>query len=173
MKKIAFILGLVALFAVSCNSNNSSTKKGSDLEELLVQFQTEDPEEIDKTKTPSSSWTEDIVTGDCNGFGCTPFSGSIGHIDSTADFGFCPNENRLTIYYDSRFPGLEEGNKSVTTISTYNLETGYLVLAVRNNGELIYVIKGHLYNEDYGTFKGVIYGKEIKLPFNFIYSGGM
>lgn len=171
MKKIAFILGLVALFAVSCNSNNSSTKKGSDLEELLVQFQTEDPQEIDKTKTPSSSWTEDIVTGDCNGFGYTPFLGSIGHIDSTTYFNFFPNASRLTISRDC-LPGLEEGNKSVTTISTYNIETGYLVLAVRNNGELIYVIKGHLYNEDYGTFKGVIYGKETKLPFNFTYCGG-
>ena len=55
MKKIAFILGLVALFAVSCNSNNSSTQKGSDLEDLLVEFQTEDPQEAAKHKAITDS----------------------------------------------------------------------------------------------------------------------
>ncbi|MEE1001331.1 MAG: hypothetical protein U0L37_05185 [Bacteroidales bacterium] len=185
MKKIAFILGLVALFAVSCNSNNSTTQKGSDLEDLLVEFQTEDPQEAAKHKAITDSdyyGKNKLLKGMVESDYCIEgVEGSIGHVDSLYSIIY---NNPNTFSENEEWPrglfiwpknttntfGLGSNDPSnfssnATKIEYYNLETGYVVFAIRKNGVLHCILRGYLHVAD--DFTGVLYTNETKLPFSF------
>ena len=171
MKKIAFILGLVALFAVSCNSNNSSTKKGSVLEDLLVEFQTEDPQEAAKhkaiTDSDYSGKNELLkVMLDDEDYGVNCVKGPIGHIDSLYEVAWVLKNSIKIIPYGSTYNtfGLDE-ESNISKLEYYNIETGYVVFSIRKNGVLHCILRGYLHASD--DFKGVLYTNETKLPFCF------
>ena len=191
MKKIAFILGLVALFAVSCNSNNSSTKKGSDLEDLLVEFKTEDPQEMEIHKKITEEKGSRIKN---NSLCLSALIGYIGDTTATYTFKYCiPSNNDWSDCYEcsETFEVKKEGEPESdnilykellnaeykdVSIEKINPETGYIVIGVRKDGKLEAIIKGYAHGECWycsSEFRGVIYTKYDEIPFFFKEDGSL